>query len=330
MNRRQIVEIKFGSHLYGTSTPESDLDIKSVYLPTAQDILLQRVKPVIAGTRSKAHGQKNSAEDVDREAYSPEKFLRLLAEGQTVALDMLFAPDQFILSPPDPLWQQIKIFAPKILTKKTAIFMRYCRQQAHKYGLKGERITAARQALSFLKQAEATYGSGQKLEILAPDLKNLAAQNRFLIIDDLSQPNGQTVGYIEICGKKAMFDAPLKSARSIAQKLVAEYGDRALKAEQNEGIDWKALSHAVRVGHESLEFLQTHHITFPRPESAHLLAIKKGQLSYQQVSDEIEDLLEKVEMAAENSTLPEYCDINIIDDFIEALHRHIILTETHQ
>lgn len=330
MQRHQIVEIKFGSHLYGTSTPESDLDIKSVYLPTAQDILLQRVKPVISGTRTKAPGVKNNADDIDREAYSPGKFLTLLAEGQTVALDMLFAPDQFILSPPDPVWQQIKAFAPQILTKKTAIFMRYCRQQAHKFGLKGERIAAARQALTLLKQAEATYGSGPKLEILAIDLKNLAAQNRFLIIDELPQPNGQKVGYIEICGKKAMFDAPLKSARMIAQKLVAEYGDRALKAEKNEGIDWKALSHAVRVGHESLEFLQTQYITFPRPEAAHLLAIKKGLLPYQHISDEIEDLLEQVEMAAESSTLPESCDITRIDDFIEILHRHIILTEAHQ
>jgi predicted nucleotidyltransferase len=38
-----IVEMRFGSHLYGTDTPESDLDLKGVYLPEARDILLRRV-----------------------------------------------------------------------------------------------------------------------------------------------------------------------------------------------------------------------------------------------------------------------------------------------
>jgi predicted nucleotidyltransferase len=47
-----IVEMRFGSHLYGTATPESDLDFKGVYLPEARDILLQRVKPTVtAGGR---------------------------------------------------------------------------------------------------------------------------------------------------------------------------------------------------------------------------------------------------------------------------------------
>ena len=39
-----ILKIKFGSHLYGTNTPESDLGIKGVYLPSAHDILLGRVR----------------------------------------------------------------------------------------------------------------------------------------------------------------------------------------------------------------------------------------------------------------------------------------------
>ena len=77
---KKIVQIKFGSHLYGTDTEESDLDIKAVYLPSARDILLQQVQPVISESRPKAHREKNTAEDVDLEFYSPEKFLKLLAE----------------------------------------------------------------------------------------------------------------------------------------------------------------------------------------------------------------------------------------------------------
>ncbi len=42
-----IVEMRFGSHLYGTATPQSDLDFKAVYLPAARDILLQRVHDTV-------------------------------------------------------------------------------------------------------------------------------------------------------------------------------------------------------------------------------------------------------------------------------------------
>ena len=36
-----VVKMKFGSHLYGTSTPLSDTDYKAVYIPEARDIILQ-------------------------------------------------------------------------------------------------------------------------------------------------------------------------------------------------------------------------------------------------------------------------------------------------
>ena len=39
---RRIVELRAGSHLYGTATAASDTDLKAVYLPAARDILLQR------------------------------------------------------------------------------------------------------------------------------------------------------------------------------------------------------------------------------------------------------------------------------------------------
>jgi len=56
---KTIVEIKFGSHLYGTATAESDLDIKRIYIPSAKDILLQRIKPVIVEKRTKKLELKN-------------------------------------------------------------------------------------------------------------------------------------------------------------------------------------------------------------------------------------------------------------------------------
>jgi len=125
-----IVKIKYGSHLYGTTTEKSDLDIKGIFIPEARDILLQRIPPVISLSRTKLHGENNTANDVDYELYSPEKYLSLLAKGQSIALEMLFAPDSAILNQPHPAWNAIKALAPQILTKQAVSCVHYCQRKA--------------------------------------------------------------------------------------------------------------------------------------------------------------------------------------------------------
>lgn len=325
-----IVQIKFGSHLYGTDTPNSDLDIKGIYMPEARDILLQSVKPVVSLSKPKAPGEKNTSADVDYELYSPKKFLDLLAEGQTVALDMLFAPESAMLSPPTEEWLKIKTLAPKLLNKQVLSFVRYCKQQANKYCIKESRAAAARVALEFLNQAENRYGSTAKLAVVAAELKSLVHNNEFLAVGEDIGINSNPTQYFKICDKKVLLNASIKSACAIAQRLMDEYGKRALAAEKNEGIDWKALSHAVRVGHEAVEFMTTGLITFPRPEAKHLLDIKQGFLPFQQVSEEIEKLLGEVESANFVSSLPDSFDPMVIDDFIERLHRTVVLNEVQR
>lgn len=315
-----LVEMKYGSHLYGTATAESDLDIKGIFIPQARDILLQRTAPVISLSRPKAHGENNTAADVDYELYNPEKYLSLLAKGQSVALEMLFAPDSALLSKPHPAWHTIKELAPHILTKRAVSFVHYCKQQANKYCIKGARIAAAKQALALLTRLEEQHGATAKLSTVADSLRHLADTSECITIEQITLANGNKESCITVCGKKALFNASIKSARLIVHKVIDEYGQRAQEAERNDGVDWKALMHAVRVGHQALEFLKDHRITFPRPEAAHLLAIKQGKLHFKQVTEEIEQLLSDVEKAVQHSTLPETYDHKIIDDFIAQLY----------
>lgn len=322
---KTIVEIKFGSHLYGTATAESDLDIKGVYIPSARDILLQKIKPVIVEKRTKMHGEKNRPEDIDYELYSPEKYLSCLAKGQSFALEMLFASDWAMIRKPHPKWHDIKKLAPKILTKQAASFVNYCKQQAYKYSQKGLRLVAAKLALETLKKAESQHGASANLTSILDTLKEISEKNENLTIGDISQKGEEEQLYFEICGKKAMLNASIKNARLIAEKIVDEYGQRVLEAEKSKGADWKALSHAVRIGYQAIEFLKHHRITFPRPEREHLLSIKQGKIDFELVSQEIEELLVKVQEEEKNSSLPETYDQNVIDDFIEQLYLEQIL-----
>lgn len=50
---KQIVKTIFGSHLYGTSTPESDTDFKAVHMYSIQEILLKKDKDNIDSSTNK-------------------------------------------------------------------------------------------------------------------------------------------------------------------------------------------------------------------------------------------------------------------------------------
>jgi hypothetical protein len=319
-----IVEMRFGSHLYGTDTPRSDVDLKAVYLPDGGDILLQRVKATVTAPRLRAAGEKNSPGDIDREVYSLQKYLDLLAEGQTVALDMLFAPDSAMTMPPKPLWREIQSNAHQLVSRRASAFVRYCRQQANKYGIKGSRVATVRKALALLSAAEERLGTTAKLEQLELELAEFAGTEHVSLVD-LPTPGGRMIRHLEVCGRKMSFTASIKTAREIAQRLVDEYGQRALQAERNEGIDWKALSHAVRVGREAIELFQTGHITFPLPYAAHIKRIKSGELPYEEVATEIERLLDDVERAAAASSLPAAPDQSFIDQLVLRAYRHKIV-----
>lgn len=319
-----LVEMKFGSHLYGTNTASSDLDIKAVHLPDARDILLQQAKPVISRQTKADPTAKNTSGDEDFESYSLQKYLMLVAQGQTVALDMLFAPDFALLSEPHPIWREIQANKARLLTCRYASFVDYCRQQANKYGIRGSRVAASRAALEILSLAVETRGAAAKLGEIASTIDTAIEKTEHMALVDQMMPGEVMVRHWEVCGRKMPFTSSIKSARDIMAKLVAEYGQRSLQAETNNGVDWKALSHAVRIGRQAIEVLEAGNVVFPRPDAAHLLAVKKGGLAYQVVADEIEQLLVDIELASARSTLPDAPDHAWIDGLIERAHFQIV------
>lgn len=313
---RKLVTIKFGSHLYGTATPASDLDFKSVHVPDADDILLQRAKGSINSARPKAEKEKNLPGEVEEESYSLQRYLELASEGQTVALDVLFAPEWSMTEPPSEEWRKIVANRHRIVTRKSAAFVGYCRQQANKYGIKGSRVAAARSALRLLSGLVDRYGTTSKLGQFDHEIHEALAGVEHAAVAPIVLGNGMEIMHLDVCGRKMPFTSSVKNARDIVQRLVDEYGQRALQAESQQGVDWKALSHAVRVGTQAIELLRTGHVTFPLPNRDHVLDIKLGRLPYQDVSREIEGLLVAVEEEAARSSLPDQPDHKWIESFV--------------
>lgn len=323
---KTIIRTQFGSHLYGTSTPQSDFDYKSIFIPSARDILLQRVKQAINQQRPKGIGEKNFAGENDEEAFSLQKYLHLISEGQTVALDILFTPEQSIIGEPMPEWIEIVANKDKLITKQASSFVGYCRQQASKYGVKGARLAAAKAAHDLLFTYLFSWSGKTKLAEFESAMINCTAKHfdymEFVLID---QPNSEPINHWSVCGRKLPFNTSLKNAFEVVDKLVSDYGSRTIQAERDGGIDWKALSHSVRIANQAIELLDTGKITFPLPNAEYILAIKTGQIPYKVVGEEIENLLEIVEAKVLTSVLPEKPDKEWIDDFVYRTYEKEIL-----
>ena len=217
---------------------------------------------------------------------------------------------------PAPLWREIQANERRLVSRRSATFLGYCRRQANTYGVKGTRVAATRKALGVLEEAEGRLGGAAKLGQAAAELDALAVAEEHIAIVSLPAAGGKPLSYLEVCGHKAPFTASVRNAREIVQRLLEEYGQRALQAERNEGVDWKALSHAVRIGREAVELFETGRIVLPRPDAAHLLAIKLGEVDYRAVTDEIEGLLAEIERAAAGSSLPGAPDLDYIEELV--------------
>ena len=97
-----LVKAIAGSKLYGTDLPTSDSDYKIVFLPSINEII--RLNVAQAKFTSTGGYAKNTNKDVDVECFELRRYLQMVERGDTVALDLLFTPDDLIIEQ-DPLWE---------------------------------------------------------------------------------------------------------------------------------------------------------------------------------------------------------------------------------
>ena len=324
-----LVRMRFGSHVYGTNTPASDLDFKAVHLPPARDILLQRVQNAVNVSTKQDRTQRNTAEDTDFESFSLQKYVKLLLEGQTVALTMLFTPDEWLLES-TPLWQEVQRERHRWLHRGVSAFAGYCRQQANKYGIKGSRVAATRVTVTTLEHLIDRHGHLTKLRDVWGEIQALVDTGieHVAVVTEAAPHVGGSIRMLEVCNRKAQEHVTLKEAHRMYKRLLDEYGHRALQAERNEGVDWKAMMHALRVCREAEELLLHHTITYPRPEAALLLQVRKGELPYQQVADMLEAGLVRLEECQRVSTLPERPDHDAADALVAEAYRECVMRGT--
>lgn len=326
---RTVMKGYFGSHLYGTSTPESDVDFKEIFVPHPRDILLgTAMNHTNLNTNNTA--SKNTKDDVDHELYSLKYFFKLAADGETVALDMLHTPPEMVVKSDLPdVWKFIQDNRSRFYTTNMKAYLGYVRKQASKYGVKGSRLAALRGVLAIVNQIPEQWVDYQEgipdrlRRTKVEDIKHRLPENEFCewVFHNHEKTGPQT--FYTVLGRKYQTTLSLIELKQSLNKLDAEYGERARKAEANEGIDWKALSHAYRAGYQLLEIYQTGDLVFPLREASIIKLIKAGELPFKEVQELLEDTVDLVEVlalqAAKNG-MPAKVDMKFWDKFVEEVY----------
>lgn len=336
----------YGSHLYGTSTPTSDLDIKQIVLPSIDDLLMCKHVGNKVKTTNSAKNTKNTAEDVDLENIPLQVFIRDFAEGQTYALEIAFSMDkthanQTFYAP--MLANMMRMLRTQFLTSNVKAMMGYVFNQANLCSFKGERLNAAREfrqlmtlgyfdaesgdepISDFVAQTKPMIMSDGSLYtgwpsheggapaapiIFALEFAKLAQKYpKYFRVDQYDIGGGRMRPCFILLEKTFPWTNTLSHSIGVVDTLIKKYGSRADAASQD-NVDWKAMMHAVRIIDEGLELLEHKTITLPRPPetAARLLQIKRGELPLEPIKDELVEKLDRLKTIAASCGLPSSSD----------------------
>lgn len=324
-----LFECVSGSHAYGLARPESDLDLKGVFvLPRTRFLGLQYI-PQLSDDRH------------DEVYYELGRFVELLSTNNPTALEMLGTP---------PAW--IRYQHPLFARLKPALFLsRRCEQTFAGYAAAQIRkarglnkkihnpLPKVRKGLLAFCHVVVGAGTQPLLDWLAardweasdcglsriPHARNLYA----LFYDPaagyrgiLSQAEAQEVALSSIppgCAPEAYLSVNQDGYKRYCRQhreywdWVARRNEARYQHNLGQGYDTKNMMHTFRLLQMAEEILRRGEINVQRPNREALLAIREGSFAYEELLTQVEALLGQVAAAAAQSPLPAHPDIARIE-----------------
>ncbi len=346
MDEKIVFKTYYGSRLYGTAGPNSDTDIKGVFLPKKEDLLLAKApKHFILNTNKSG---ANTKDDVDESYLSLHYFIELLTQGETNTLDMFFSfSNKEALIETSPIYEELIKNADKLITKNVSKYLGYCKSQAIKYSVKGDKLNNFFAFRDFLdnKTGHVLLKDALLINNII-DFKDLEVNKDSTeyfkgtkLIGKRNKIEGTPFGdhvYVLIAENKELYfmisdikfqmNGTLNENKASVYKTLKSYGQRAENAAENKGADFKALSHAVRVLFQAEELLTTGKITFPlKGENLQLvkdIKFRKTNMTFEEIVDFIEKKLKYIEEnILPNSKLRSKPDYNFINQFILDIYK---------
>jgi hypothetical protein len=293
----KILEIKIGSHLYGTNTPTSDVDYSGVFLPTKELVFgFQRVEEIDLSVIDKDEAGKNTQNAIDKKLYEFRKFVKLAMDNNPNIIEQLFINEANIIYINDigrALLAERYKFPHQGLVQK---FKGYAFSQKHKMIIRTEKFHELENAFNYLKD----YADQKAILVELRDkfLPFMKFNHDYCVIGDLNLQKSLLV----------------KKAVSMIEERLSKVSNRKTLITKH-GYDTKFASHLIRLLLEGKELINTGEIIFPLSYRQTILDIKQGKWTIKEVLD-YADLLEvEIDKAAEKSELPKQARFNEIEKF---------------
>lgn len=316
----------FGSTLYGTAIEgKSDLDVRGIFLPPLADLILGRPAENLHFSTS-CDNARNTANDVDIDLWSLQYWLlHLLPAGDTGAMDLLFAPSNqactiYMDKGMAAIFENQRKF---INLQGNGGYASYCIGQAKKYGLRGSRLGALKKVLLWLEDNCPAPAKNERLGQYLDALLRACEDGHHCARVNLKDCRG-----LGLCGKMHLETIGMAEFAKRVKNQFEQYGQRSILAEQNQGLDYKALSHAVRALEQMKELVATGKIVYPLRSRQELMAIKNGDYSWKELEERIVSGLRDVNGLCANAPGFPGFDMalaeNIIIDFYNRKQDHKI------
>lgn len=312
-----LFSVEFGSRLYGTQTEESDFDKKVIYFPGIDDLILG--KPLkFFKQRTDEYGRTIDsnvpmmARGEETEYIPIQVFVRDAIAGQTYAQELAYAVIGKYKDEVSPFaYNFVSDMVSQFKNAEVMAMVGFARKAVFDYCKRGERMNAAvslRNSLCALKdkilESQKVSGHTQlRLDTLfeGKPILDWAAEETGLQIGEIN--NNKIMRSLEMNGRSYGESTDLITLINALQKQIDKYGVRVSIAADVD-VDYKSISHAIRVYQQSIELLETGTITFPRPNAAFLLSVKQGKEDPEVVTNLLNELDELVQTKLETTTLP--------------------------
>lgn len=309
MNKK-ILKIRSGSHLYGTNTPDSDQDYLGIFLNTKDEILgLQNSEELTDNTVSKADNGRNTKDAVDCKYYELRKFCRLAMNGNPTVLEILFVNPENILEITEEGKELLSLKSEFISQRIYDSFMGYAISQKKKAFIKAEHI----EDLITLSKYLDTIEYNESTDVIT------SKGTGFLKHGMKWLDNGQFQ-----CGDLKFNNILIKKLKSIVRERINKSSwrkDGILKY----GMDYKFMSHNIRLMLEGMELITTGNIVFPLSYRDLIMQIKTAKMENYKIIQLMNEYEDKFHTFKDNINFPKSANFSKINEFIiKTYYNHLM------
>jgi len=312
-----LYRVESGSQLYGTATPESDVDYSTVFMPSAYDLFsLQKCEFINDSTKSSSEERRNTADDIDDQQYSLQRFVHLVLHGNPNLLETLFCKKPII---EDPVFTPLKENAHKLISRKVYdSFTGFAISQRKKLEYKSKRFNQLKLAMKF-------FENNYSQERLQDSKSFISADEAVWLNSNLSEYKGDKSNI-----KSFHYGLPLKT---IYDKVKAEYEGYGWRVHtetfETLGYDVKFGAHAVRLFYEGIQLLTNGVLEFPIKGQAldDIMSIRRGKVSLEEFYKICDRYEEENRIARDKTALPDTPDIKWANQYlVDTLENYIVTT----